>query len=117
VIDKDPEQNALVVGPKDELGSSELVAVNVNWVSGSPPEYSIRTRVKIRYKAQEVWGTVTPLDLARVRVRFEAPLRDITPGQAAVFYDGDVCLGGGIIQLQSKAGKGFQAEVKVHQIG
>jgi tRNA-specific 2-thiouridylase len=54
--------------------------------------------VKIRYKAQEASAVITPCEEQQAHVRFDRPLRDITPGQAAVFYDGDVCLGGGIIQ-------------------
>ena len=52
---------------------------------------------KVRYKAQAVDCTIFPLADGRVEVRFAEPLRDITPGQGAVFYDGDLCLGGGII--------------------
>jgi tRNA-specific 2-thiouridylase len=54
--------------------------------------------VKIRYKASEVWAEVSPLPDGQVRVSFEHPLRDITPGQRAVFYQGEECLGGGTIQ-------------------
>ena len=98
VLDKDPEQNSLIVGTQDELGRSELVALNLNWVSGSPPASTLRAQIKIRYKAREAWGTVTPIEDGSAHVRFDAPVRDITPGQAAVFYDGEVCLGGGIIK-------------------
>ncbi len=58
--------------------------------------------MKIRYKAKPAPATITPLDDARMRVSFDAPLRDITPGQGAIVYDGDVCLGGGIIERQSR---------------
>jgi len=98
VIEKDLQHNALIVGTSDELGKRELVATHVNWISGDTPEAPFRAQVKIRYKAQEVWATVTPLEDQRVHVLFDAPVRDITPGQAAVFYQDDVCLGGGIIQ-------------------
>jgi len=59
--------------------------------------------VKIRYKAAPAWATVTPLVGDRAEVVFEDRLRDITPGQAAVFYDGEICLGGGIIERPSGA--------------
>lgn len=97
VLDKDLQQNALIVGSSDQLGKTELVANRVNWVSGTPPSKPFRAEVKIRYKAKPAWGNATPLEGQRVQVHFEEPLRDITPGQAAVFFDGSVCLGGGII--------------------
>ena len=98
VIGTRPETNALVVGTAAELGGRQLVAGRVNWVSGEPPTMAIRAEVKIRYKAVPAWATVTPLPAAQAEVVFDQPLRDITPGQSAVFYTGDVCLGGGIIQ-------------------
>jgi tRNA-uridine 2-sulfurtransferase len=101
VIGTRPETNTLVVGGAEELGSDRLTAARVNWVSGRPPENPIRALVKIRYKAAPAWATVTPQPNQRVEVVFEQRLRDITPGQAAVFYDGEVCLGGGIIQRKS----------------
>ncbi|HLE28726.1 MAG TPA: tRNA 2-thiouridine(34) synthase MnmA [Anaerolineales bacterium] len=103
VIGTRPEINALVVGTADELGSRRLTAARVNWVSGAPPRSPLRAEVKIRYKAAPAWATVTPLVGDRAEVVFEDRLRDITPGQAAVFYDGEICLGGGIIERPSGA--------------
>jgi len=100
VREKDLARNALIVAPLEEMGRSELTASEVNWIAGAPPEAPFRAEVKIRYKAHPTWGMVTPLPGGRVHVRFEEPLRDITPGQAAVFYDGEVCLGGGIIERE-----------------
>jgi tRNA-specific 2-thiouridylase len=97
VVEKDLGKNALVVGPKEALGKNSFGAQQVNWVSGSPPRAPFRAEVKIRYKAAYAWCTVTPLGDDRVQVLLDEPLRDITSGQAAVFYDGDICLGGGII--------------------
>jgi tRNA-specific 2-thiouridylase len=99
VLAKDIAGNRLIVGKVDELGGQELTAGGVNWVAGDPPADPIRVQIKIRYKAVDAWGLVTPLDNSRVHVRFEAALRDISPGQAVVFYDGDVCLGSGIIEI------------------
>ncbi len=97
VIGMQPESNALVVGLANELGSDRLVADRVNWISGAAPDSTIRAEVKIRYKATPAWATITPLPDARAAVVFDHRLRDITPGQAAVFYAAEVCLGGGII--------------------
>lgn len=97
VLKKNIATNTLIVGIAGELGSQELLAKNVNWISGNPPAGPINALVKIRYKANETPAVVTPLPENQVHVRFEQPMRDITPGQAAVFYEQDVCLGGGII--------------------
>lgn len=98
VIGKRTDTNTLIVGEADELGSLELIARDVNWISGEAPRAALRAEVKIRYTAREAGALVTPLEGgARVQVRFDAPQRDITPGQAAVFYQGDLMLGGGII--------------------
>jgi tRNA-specific 2-thiouridylase len=98
VIGMNPYKNALIVGTADELGGQTLTARRVNWTSGITPDAPFRAEVKIRYKAKPVPALVEPLDDARMRVTFDAPLRDITPGQGAIVYDGEVCLGGGIIE-------------------
>jgi tRNA-uridine 2-sulfurtransferase len=97
VLEKDLNSNALIVGPKEALGKNSFQANNMNWVSGTPPDLPFRGEVKIRYKAAYAWSRVTPLAENKVQVLLDNPLRDITSGQAAVFYDGDICLGGGII--------------------
>jgi tRNA-uridine 2-sulfurtransferase len=97
VLGKDAITNTLVVGTQEELGSRELTARDVNWVSGQAPTEPFRAEVKIRYTAREAWALVAPLGGGRVKVQFEAPQRDITAGQAAVFYQDDLMLGGGII--------------------
>lgn len=101
VIAKKLSSNSLVVGPQTALGQSELIAGEVNWVSGSPPGGPIRVQAKIRYKANEAWALITPLEDGRWQLVFDQPLRDITPGQRVVFYQGQECLGGGIILQQS----------------
>jgi tRNA-uridine 2-sulfurtransferase len=98
VLDKNIEQNLLIIGKKEELGQNELTAIGVNWVSGEAPTRPFRSDVKIRYKAPKAAAEVTPLDVKRALIRFDEPLRDITPGQAAVFYENEVCLGGGVIK-------------------
>ncbi|HET9910220.1 MAG TPA: tRNA 2-thiouridine(34) synthase MnmA [Anaerolineales bacterium] len=98
VIRKNAETNQLIVGTQEELGSKELTARDVRWVSGEVPPDTFRAEVKIRYTAKEAEATVRPLNNGQqVHVEFDAPQRDITAGQAAVFYQGDVLIGGGII--------------------
>ena len=97
VIEADAATNTLVVGGREELGHSALIAQHVNWIAGAPPPEPIRAMVKVRYRAHEAVATVTPTGDTTARVDFDAPVRDITPGQGAVFYEGEVCLGGGII--------------------
>jgi tRNA-specific 2-thiouridylase len=101
VIGTRPETNTLVVGTADELGRDHLTAARVNWVSGEVPVAPLRAEVKIRYKAAPASATVTPLPGSRVQINFDQRLRDITPGQAAVFYSGERCLGGGIIEREA----------------
>ncbi|MFL7868741.1 MAG: tRNA 2-thiouridine(34) synthase MnmA [Anaerolineales bacterium] len=98
VLSKDAATNTLIVGEAHELGTLELIANNVNWPSGKALDEPFHAEVKIRYTAKEAWAQVMPLEGGKqVRVRFDAPQRDVTAGQAAVFYEGDLLLGGGII--------------------
>ncbi len=98
VLGKHAATNTLIVGEADELGTDELTAKDVSWPSGEAPTEPFRAEVKIRYTAREVPALVMPLEGGmQARVRFDAPQRDVTPGQAAVFYDGDLLIGGGII--------------------
>jgi len=98
VLGKDAATNTLIVGEADELGKDELLAKDVNWTSGEAPVAPFHAEVKIRYTAREAGALVTPLaNGEQARVRFDAPQRDVTAGQAAVFYDEDLLLGGGII--------------------
>ena len=97
VLKKDAETNALIVGTADELGQSKMQVGELNWMSGEAPEMPLRAQVKIRYTAKEAWAQIMPISQKRVQVTFDAPQRDITPGQAAVFYDGNIVLGGGMI--------------------
>jgi tRNA-specific 2-thiouridylase len=97
VLKKDVTHNALVVGSREALGQQELEARDVNWLNGQMPDEPITAQVKIRYKAKDMPATVVGEENGRVRINFHEPVYGITPGQGAVFYDGDVCLGGGII--------------------
>jgi len=93
-----PETATLVVGDEESLLGRSLVARDVTWISIPEPPGERRADVRIRYRHAEAPAAIVPLGGGRVRVRFDAPQRAITPGQAAVFYDGEVCLGGGWIE-------------------
>ncbi len=97
VITKHVSRNTLIVGEAHELGSTELIVRDVNWVSGEMPTEPFRAEVKTRYTAKEVPALVSPLKENQASVKFDAPVRDATAGQAAVFYQGELMLGGGII--------------------
>ncbi len=99
VLKKDLARNALIVGEKGELERDTFSVRDVNWISGSVPQQTFDAEVKIRYKAHLVNGAITPLGEDQASVKLVTPLPDITPGQAAVFYNGEICLGGGIIKL------------------
>ena len=98
VLGKNAEMNQVIVGEIDELGFTELTARDVNWTSGRVPREPFHAQVKIRYTAKEVEALVCPLEGEQASVKFDAPVRDVTAGQAAVFYQGDLMLGGGIIR-------------------
>jgi tRNA-specific 2-thiouridylase len=93
-----PETKTVVVGDEADLLCDALTARDLNWLSIAAPDAPIRAHVRIRYRHAEAPATLTPLPDGRMSVRFDAPQRAITPGQAAVFYDGEVCLGGGWIE-------------------
>jgi tRNA-specific 2-thiouridylase len=97
VLALDTARNAVVVGMAEELGRRDLTAVDVTYVGGQPPEGPLPVTAKIRYKAPGAAATLVPLPGKRARVQFDEPLRDITPGQGVVFYQGDAVLGGGTI--------------------
>ncbi len=100
VIDIDSERNALIVGADRDLYCRELVAVDLNLVALHALDGPVRCRARIRYRMSEAPATLEPLPEEGegvVRVTFDEPQRAITPGQAVVFYDGDIVLGGATI--------------------
>ena len=96
VIRLEPDTRRVVVGSEENLYHHTLFADPVSWVSGRPPAPDTEVTVKIRYKFAEAPATVSACDSGAL-VRFREPQRAITPGQAAVFYQGDTVLGGGPI--------------------
>ena len=107
VIELDAPGNRVIVGDRQLAVESECTVQKVNWVSVAAPTAPIRASVQIRYRSQPVPATIIPVESSpaeskpsgtRVKLIFDEPQLSITPGQAAVWYDGDVLLGGGIIE-------------------
>lgn len=92
-----PETNEVVLGRDEELYSREAHIADVRWIAGAPPARRFRCHAKTRYRQQERAAELTVADDGSVTLLFDEPQRAITPGQAAVFYDGDIVLGGGKI--------------------
>lgn len=102
VCDIDKDKNQVVLGSNDDLFSDTLFVKNFNWISGEAPKQNFKCKVKIRYRQKEQDATIYPLENGVVKIIFDVPQRAITPGQAAVAYDGDVVLGGGIIMKKGE---------------
>ncbi|WP_341325578.1 tRNA 2-thiouridine(34) synthase MnmA [Methylotuvimicrobium sp. KM2] len=102
VLDKDLDNNVLIVGQGHEhpmMMHNTLEAGQLDWCGNTGLSETLRCAAKTRYRQPDQDCIVEPLDDGnRVRVRFDQPQRAITPGQSVVFYDGEVCLGGGIIE-------------------
>jgi tRNA-uridine 2-sulfurtransferase len=97
VVNIDAGSAAVTVGPRDELERTSLTASRVNWISGDTPSGPIRAHARIRHRHREALATITPIDGEGASVVFDEPQSAVTPGQAVVFYEGDVVLGGGWI--------------------
>lgn len=98
VIELDAVNNRVIVGDRTKATQSECTVNRVNWVSIAEPTAPIHAEVQIRYRSTPVGVTVIPLENSRVRLVFDEPQVSITPGQAAVWYENDKVLGGGIIE-------------------
>lgn len=98
VIGIDAGRNRVIVGDRNLATQSECTAYRVNWVSIDAPTTPIRATVQVRYRSAAVPVNVIPLEDNRIKLIFDEPQFSITPGQAAVLYDGDILLGGGIIE-------------------
>lgn len=98
VVDLKPDTNEVVLGGNDELFGTELDVTDFNWISGNAPSDNFRCKAKIRYRQSEQPALASVLPNGDVHISFDEPQRAITPGQAAVLYDGDTVIGGGVIR-------------------
>jgi tRNA-specific 2-thiouridylase len=97
VLSMQSDKNTIVAGPSDQLYEKTLLAAQVNLISKAKITKSLKVKAKIRYKHREAKALITPLDTNQILVEFEKSQRAVTPGQAVVFYDRNVVIGGGII--------------------
>jgi tRNA-specific 2-thiouridylase len=98
VVKLDAARNQVIVGDRASTHQSECTVQRLNWVSISAPTSPIRATAQVRYRSSAVPVTVIPLEDSRMKLVFDEPQFGITPGQAAVLYDADAVLGGGIIE-------------------
>lgn len=93
----DAKNNRIIVGDNDALLKKKMIVKDINWIAFDNPPKEIRAEVKIRYLHKAAPATITVTDLTSAEITFEENQRAITPGQSAVFYNGNILLGGGII--------------------
>ncbi|MCW9699099.1 MULTISPECIES: tRNA 2-thiouridine(34) synthase MnmA [unclassified Avibacterium] len=105
VVEKDLTNNVLVVAQgldNSALLSSGLIAQQLHWVDRQPIREPLRCTVKTRYRQTDIPCQIIPINDDSIEVRFDEPQIAVTPGQSAVFYQGEICLGGGIIEQSIK---------------
>ena len=93
-----PENNTVVIGENEDLMKREVLVKDFNWISGKTPAEPMRCTAKTRYRMKDQPATIYPMEGGGARIVFDEPQRAITRGQSAVAYDGDVVLGGGVIE-------------------
>jgi tRNA-specific 2-thiouridylase len=116
VARKDLQRNALIVVQGHDhpaLFATEMQVGQLTWVANAAPEAQFRCSAKVRYRQQDQACTVTLDAAGGCRVRFEQPQRAVTPGQYAVFYIGDECLGGGVIESADSVGAQAYAGIRL----
>jgi len=97
VLQIDPASHRVVVGADAELATTTLRARRLNWIAIPALTEAMRVRIKIRHRHESAWATLEPAEVDEVVAVFDEPQRAVTPGQSAVFYDGDEVVGGGWI--------------------
>jgi tRNA-specific 2-thiouridylase len=101
VLSIDADNGDVTVGPRSSLDRSTLSASAVNWISRDAPAEWTPATVQIRHRHRPAAGRVRAIDENRAEFEFDEPQSAVTPGQAAVFYDGDTVIGGGWIDASS----------------
>jgi tRNA-specific 2-thiouridylase len=97
VLNIDPASHRVTVGADEELATPTLRARDLNWISVPSLSNPMRVRIKIRHRHEPAWATMESAGPDEVVATFDEPQRAVTPGQSAVFYDGDEVVGGGWI--------------------
>ena len=120
VVGIDAEQGAVTVGPREALERGELTASGVNWIAGAPPAAGTRATAQIRHRHREAAVSITALDGGRVHAAFDEPQYAVAPGQAVVFYDGEVVWAeGGSTDLRaglSRSGVSSRVQFRLAQV-
>ena len=98
VTEINSRQNVITLGDDKDLYRDKLFVKDLNFISGNKLSNSIKAEVKIRYNSKKSPAIISPYDEDGVLIKFEKPQRAVTPGQSAVFYQGEVVMGGGIIE-------------------
>ncbi len=115
VVEKDVARNVLIVAQgadHESLYSIGLYATQLHWVDRLGPKQAIRITVKTRYRQADIDCELIPLENNHAKIIFDSPQKAVTPGQSAVFYANDVCLGGGIIDSYIKTTENNQELIK-----
>ena len=98
----EPDQNAVIVGTREQTYGKEMVAGELNWIAMPALDRPIKVKARVRYRHPEAEATVIPQENNIVYIKFAEPQMAITPGQAVVFYDDDTVIGGGTIIRQGR---------------
>lgn len=99
VIKIDPGKNVVIVGERNQLFEDQFIASSLNWVGIDGIHNPLKVAAVIRSRHEEAGALVTPVEADRVHVKFNEPQMAVTPGQTVVFYDDDILLGGGVIEM------------------
>jgi tRNA-uridine 2-sulfurtransferase len=98
VVRVEPASNRVVLGTRQDLMTGEAIVSDVNLMATDELSAPRKVKVKVRYRSPFLPATIEPAGAGRIRIAFDEPVAGVCPGQAAVFYDGDIVLGGGVIE-------------------